>query len=180
MARKHVMTAARRSALRKAQLASARSRRRVGNMSPRTKKTIKRTTIAVGVVGTGVALYAGGRSALNNPAKWGGAGRKLDTAITYGYYHGSGMSRLGISWQAEKAAHDRRSLTTVRSFTTAAKRYQQGKKLMPRDKIIYREYTHQRAVHRLRRIKGEKTVRLTWASTKPNRALRKKLRGVRY
>lgn len=179
MARKHVMTAARRTALRKAQLASARARRRGGHISPRTRTNLKRTGVVVGVVGTGVALYAGGKYALNHPKQLGGLGHHLDKGMTFAYYHGTGMPSIGISWHGERRAHMNRSSTTTRSFLAAAKRYQQGVKLAPRDKIIYREYTHQRAVHRLRRLKGQKTVHFSYASGKPNRALRKKLSGVK-
>lgn len=53
MAKAHVMTAKRKIALRKAQIASARKRKGTGKarLSPRTKRNIKRAAIGAGVVG---------------------------------------------------------------------------------------------------------------------------------
>ena len=54
------MTAARKAALRKAQLASARKRKGTGRgrLSPRTKRNIKRVAVGAAVVGVGMASVA--------------------------------------------------------------------------------------------------------------------------
>lgn len=174
------MTAARRAALRKAQLASARKRRGRGKSRPKNKNR-RKALIAGGAVVAGGLAYAGGRYALNNPKKFGGLGSKMDTAITTGYYYANypKFKLNGISLQQELDAHRNRSGRTVQTFLNVKKLYRQGRLKNKRDKIIYREYVKQRAKHRLRRIKGEKTVGFSRRSGKALNNLKKQLRKSR-
>lgn len=159
---RHVMTARRRVALRKAQLASAKKRRR------------RNAAIAVGVLAVAGGAVAGGSYALNHPTKYGGLGKKIDKGITFSYWAGSGMHR-NVSWSREKKAHAHRSAGTVRAFNTTKGLYQAGT-LNPQQRVVYREYTHQRAVHRLRRIQGKKPAAFNYGSGKPHWALMKRVR----
>jgi len=73
------MTAARRAALRKAQLASARKRKGTGRrrLSPRTKRNLKRVAVGAAVVGVGMASVA-----MKNP---GGYKRRVNKAKAVHY-----------------------------------------------------------------------------------------------
>ena len=175
MARRHVMTPARRVALRKAQLASARKRhsgaRPRHQLSPRTRRNIKRTVVSAGVLTVAAGAYAGGKYSLNHPAKFGGAGKKLDTGITKAYWAITPMHKH-VPWAKELPAHKYRSVTTTRAFMGTRRKYQTHPEQMSvRSKVAYREYTHQRAVHRLRKLKGQKTQHFDYGSGMPNREL---------
>ena len=197
MTRPYRMTPGRRAALRKAQLASARARKghgNSGNIGPwqhrvntgqnqqarfnKPMSTTNKILIGSAVVGSvaavGAGTYYGGKYALNNPTKFGGLGHNLDVNLTHTVWYVGGM-RKTVSWKVEKYAHMHRSTRTVRSFMNTQRMYKENRLTAPDAKVAYREFAHQCAQHRLRRLKGQTTHHFNYGSGMPNRELNKKI-----
>lgn len=154
MARRHVMTAARRAALRKAQLASARKRKASPNKITKgstkssakssAKKWSTKKKVAVGLTAGTVALVAAqevyGRHQFN----------KMVSPQGYPLTLG-GVAQSEWAWHAGRGASRRHFLARN---AEVLKMYKTGAIMTPRDLGDYSGYRYARARIRYRRIKG--------------------------